>query len=547
MTDVQAPGELRWDPPGPGSWNLDPVHFPRPVTRYWAEMHPEPFGRGTHDFAEYYGLLIDGLFCTYVNGFIYNQMRPAPDEKIPQRFERAEQVFPQKVWRDQLREWDETAKPASIAIHREIQAVDPDSLSDDELVAYLRRCHDHHAAMITQHMRFTASAMIPTGDFLAHVGQWTSKPPAELLGLLRGAAPVSAGSSDELEQLLTAIQADPAAQQLLESDDDPAPVLAALRELPGGTGPAVAGYLDLVGYRPLDGFDISEPGALELPDALVRAIRVAASSGGASAHDLDAATAEIRALVPEEHRAEFDELLGEARLMYRLRDERGVYSDAWASGLMRRAALSAGRRVAERGRIQEPVHLIDADIDEMCALVADDGGPAAEELAARAEYRATHSAKKDAPPFLGDLPQPPPDPSGLPPGPARVMTAMGIAMGELFGSSEAEHTDDMLRGLAASQGVYEGPARLISGPEEFDRIEQGDVLVTGATTEAFNILLPLLGAIVTDSGGLLSHSAIVAREYGIPGVVGTREATERVADGARLRVDGTAGEVTLLG
>ena len=66
-------------------------------------------------------------------------------------------------------------------------------------------------------------------------------------------------------------------------------------------------------------------------------------------------------------------------------------------------------------------------------------------------------------------------------------------------------------------------------------------------TEAFNILLPLLGAIVTDSGGLLSHSAIVAREYGIPGVVGTREATHRIADGARVRVEGAAGEVTVLG
>ena len=105
----------------------------------------------------------------------------------------------------------------------------------------------------------------------------------------------------------------------------------------------------------------------------------------------------------------------------------------------------------------------------------------------------------------------------------------------------------MLRGLAASGGVYEGPARCVSGPSEFDRIVKGDVLVTESTTEAFNILLPLLGAIVTDSGGLLSHSAIVAREYGIPGVVGTREATERIADGTRVRVDGDAGEVTVLG
>jgi pyruvate,water dikinase len=140
---------------------------------------------------------------------------------------------------------------------------------------------------------------------------------------------------------------------------------------------------------------------------------------------------------------------------------------------------------------------------------------------------------------------PMPDPSGLPPAAARVMRATGIVIGEMFGSSEAPHEEHMLRGLAASGGVYEGPARRVSGPSEFNRIQQGDVLVTESTTEAFNILLPLLGAIVTDSGGLLSHSAIVAREYGIPGVVGTREATDRIADGALVRVDGDAGEVTV--
>jgi pyruvate,water dikinase len=130
---------------------------------------------------------------------------------------------------------------------------------------------------------------------------------------------------------------------------------------------------------------------------------------------------------------------------------------------------------------------------------------------------------------------------------ARLMLATGIAMGSVFGSSEVQHDEDLLRGLAASRGVYEGPARRVAGPSEFDRIVQGDVLVTEATTEAFNLLLPLLGAIVTDNGGLLSHSAIVAREYGIPGVVGTRDATERIADGTRVRVDGDAGEVAVLG
>jgi phosphohistidine swiveling domain-containing protein len=261
--------------------------------------------------------------------------------------------------------------------------------------------------------------------------------------------------------------------------------------------------------------------------------------------DTEGKIADVRGKVPEQHRTQFDELLEEARLTYPIRDERGVFSDIWASGLMRRAALAGGRRLAAKGRIHDAAHFVDAGLEEMGALLAGADGPSADELAERFEYRASHSAK-DAPPTLGPPEPPPPDPSGLPPAAARMMRATGLSLNALFGSSEAPHEEHMLRGLAASRGVYEGPARRVSHPSEFDRIMRGDVLVTESTTEAFNILLPLLGAIVTDSGGLLSHSAIVAREYGIPGVVGTREATQRIADGARVRVDGDAGEVTVL-
>ena len=535
---------LHFQPPGPGSWALDPVHFPRPVTRYWAEMHPEPFRRGTHEFMAFYGAPIAAMVTQYVNGFAYSTMQPAPDEEIPERFARAEEVWATKVWREQLDEWDTSAKPTAIATHRELQAVDVDALTDDELVGYLARCRDHHSQMIFQHMRFTASAMIPVGDLLAHLESWTSVPRADALAMMRGAAPVSAGASGELERLIAAINQDESARALLESDADPGATLAGLRALDGPVGDAMSQYLDLVGCRLLDGFDISGRYALELPDALLRSIRLSVGGAGNDTDEVDARIAAIRSQVPEEHRAEFDELLGEARLMYRLRDERGVFSDIWASGIMRRAAISAGRRVQAKGRVHDAEHFVDAGFDEMCSLVTGSGGPSADELGARAAERGSRTAK-DAPPSLGPPPPPPPDPSGLPPGVARVMGAVGIAMGELFGSSETEHEEDRLRGLAASGGVYEGPARRVSGPADFDRITQGDVLVTEATTEAFNVLLPLLGAIVTDSGGLLSHSAIVAREYGIPGVVGTRDATERIADGTHVRVDGDAGEVTV--
>ncbi len=546
MTESDASKELPFEPPGPGSWEQDPVHFPRPMTRYFQETHPPSIKRGTNDFARFYGMTIDGLQIGYVNGFGYNQVVPAPEAELPERFQRAEQVFARKLWREQLRDWDENRKPSSIAMHRELQAVDPDALSDAELVAHLRRCRDHHSAMIAQHMRFTAGAMLPTGDFLAHVGDWTGLPPSELLGLLRGSSEVSAGGSEEMERLKRAFAQDPAARAALASDGDPAHVLASLRALGGEAGTAISAYLDLVGHRLIDGFDIAEPSALEMPDALLRAIRVAVSGDAQAVSDVESRIAEVRARVPAAHQKEFDELLGEARLTYRLRDERGVYSDIWASGLMRRAALAAGRRIAGRGRIAAPEHMLDASLDEMCALVSGAGGPSAGELARRAAFRATYAAK-DAPSVLGPPEPPPPDLAALPPAVARLMRATFIALGHLFGSSEAQHAEKVLYGLAASKGVYEGPARRVSGPSEFGRIAKGDVLVTESTTEAFNILLPLLGGIVTDNGGLLSHAAIVSREYGIPGVVGTREATERIANGVRVRVDGDAGEVTVLG
>jgi pyruvate,water dikinase len=534
---------LQFAPPGPGFWERDPVHFPRRMTRYWTEIHPEPFARGVHEFASSYGMLIDGLVMSYVNGIGYKQVVPVADDEVPARFGQAESALAEKIWRRQLSEWDGTIKPASIKAHLELQSVEPDHLENGELARHLGRCRDHHAQMIYQHMRFTAAAVVPTGDFLAHVGDWTGLAPAELLGLMRGSAPVSAGASDQLSALIEAVGQDPRAQALLDSDADPAGVLAELRALDRPTGPAVQAYLELVGYRLLDGFDISNPYALELPDALIRAIRAAVAATGDDGTDVEQRIAGVRDRVPDEHRGEFDDLLAEARLTYRVRDERGVFSDIWASGLMRRAALAAGHRLAEAGRLHEPVHLIDAGLVEMQSLVTGNGGPSADELAGRAEQRESLNMA-DVPLAFGD-PPPPPDPSGLPPAAGRMMRATGIALGAIFGSSEAEHEEDLLRGLAASPGVVEGTARFVSGPAEFDRIVEGDILVTASTSEAFNILLPLLGGIVTDAGGLLSHAAIVAREYGIPGVVGTREATSRIADGARVRVDGDAGEVAI--
>lgn len=543
--DTQTKQQLTFEPPGPGSWDLDPLHFPRPVTAYWAEMHPEPFSLGYADMTAYYGAPIQTRRTAYVNGFCYGQMQPVPPEAFPDRVQRATEVFDRKLWRESAQEWQEVRKPASVKANREIQAIDPDQLTDEELVDHLRRCRDNHVSMIRQHMAFTGTAVIPPGDFLAHAMQWTGLPTVRLLGLMRGASEISGGSSPQHATLVAAYRADAAAREALGSDEDPGALLERLRREPSATGQALDDYLDFVGYRLLDGFDISNRCALELPDVLLRSIRTAIVET-AAASDLDQQIADVRSHVPREHRGDYDALLEEARVGYSVRDERGVYGDIWASGLMRRAALAAGRRLAERGRVHDPEHFVFADIDEMCAMLGGAPTPTAEELDARHTYHRTYTAK-DAPMHLGDSPPPMPDPSALPPPMARLMAAIGTAMGEMFAVSEEAHEETVIRGLGASSGVREGIARRVAGAADFDRIQRGDVLLTEATTEAFNILLPLLSAIVTDSGGALSHAAIVSREYGIPGVVGTRDATERIADGTLVRVDGDAGTVTVLG
>ena len=186
-----------------------------------------------------------------------------------------------------------SSRPASIAAHREVQSVDPDTLDDDELAGHLTRCHEHHATMIAQHMRFTAAAMIPTGDFLAHVGGWTGLPS---VGPARAAARRGAGFSRGLRRARPARRSDRSRTTghvgcSRSPTKTPAVTLDSLRALDGDAGAAVNGYLDLVGWRLLDGFDIS--GAL-----CARAARTCCSGPSRIAVEgRDAGTSNVEGLI----------------------------------------------------------------------------------------------------------------------------------------------------------------------------------------------------------------------------------------------------------
>ena len=113
--------------------------------------------------------------------------------------------------------------------------------------------------------------------------------------------------------------------------------------------------------------------------------------------------------------------------------------------------------------------------------------------------------------------------------------------------SSAALPSGTVKGLGASAGVYEGPARIVESAEQFDQVKKGDVLVCKMTSPSWVVLFTKIGGLVTDSGGALSHPAVVSREFGIPAVVGTRTGTQAIKTGQRVRLNGASGLVEILG
>jgi pyruvate,water dikinase len=143
------------------------------------------------------------------------------------------------------------------------------------------------------------------------------------------------------------------------------------------------------------------------------------------------------------------------------------------------------------------------------------------------------------PPALGPVPDIIDDPA--------IVMLWGITRESLDSWLNAGEVDpNEIKGFAASSGVVEGTARVIKSAQEIGRLQQGDILICQVTNPTWAPVFQKIAAAVSDIGGSMSHAAIVAREYGLPAVVGTGQATTRIKDGQRIRVDGGRGIVTIL-
>lgn len=551
--------QLTFEPPGPGTWHLNEVHCPRPLSRYFQDFYLDCYIEGTNEGYGSYGLPYD-WDSAIVNGWWYAARHPVdgyqeyveartggdthvtPTGEFETRTEAARETFEDRRWRTDLERWDTEWKPDLQSRNRSLRDVDAGDLDDEGLVEHLRECREAVLEAAYYHHRMSACASFPFGDFLAFVREYSACSPRQAVSLMEGASPASEGAGDELERVVEALQANDEARDVLREGEQPGDIIERLRDRDGEVGSAVETWLDIVGYQLITGYDVADAYGLERPGSLVATLRTAVETDADLAADSGTETRldSIRQQVPVEKRETFDERFEEARLTYRVGDERSLL-DIRTLGLVRRALLEAGRRLAQRGRLRDASHAVDMEHEEVISALHGGPAPAAREVAAHARHRTTHDSD-DAPSVLGSDPSPPGPTEELPDPVARI-TRGREAMQWADAGGLADEGDEEITGHGASPGSVSGPARVITGPDEFDEIFEGDILVAEATSSAFNTILPLLSGIVTDKGGMLSHPAIVAREFGIPGVVGCEDATDRIEDGDTIVVDGESGVV----
>jgi len=275
--------------------------------------------------------------------------------------------------------------------------------------------------------------------------------------------------------------------------------------------------------------DFMNPVPADQPAPLLETMRFFVSGKGADPYERqrrlarrrDEATATVLARLDPARAKVFRRLVRWAQRVAPMRED--ALADvglAWPE--LRRMLAEVGRRLQRAGVINEPddvFWLQRSEINEGLGSLAD-------QVAQRKEL--WRGQRRATPPQL------------LPKG------GWGDMWSKWMPAASEDQTGDVIKGIAGSAGTITAPARVLGGPQDFGQMQPGDVLVASITTPAWTSLFAMASGVVTDIGGPLSHSSIVAREYGIPAVLGTAVATRRIQSGQLIRVDGDAGTVSLL-
>lgn len=544
MTTLDPPiGGVTADPPFPVTfepgdealeWDWDDMHTPRavpPLSQDYLSLLCAGMAAPYREVGLPYEMLI-----RFWNGYVYfAQIIHAPEEQhaalrasAPDRW-RSLIPITESIWR--------AGRAELAAMYAEIDAVSGLEPAP-QLAAAWERAWAHAARAWEIHFVVISGPYQVLEDVIDRYAAIVEDAgPADGLELVSTAVPELAATERELAAL-TAVAADlpDIASRLRVA---PPPDVDALHGLTGGETfvKALREFLTVHGHLGTMREDLGEPSWNEDPRPLLGDIgrRLAAlddppRDGAISRAEL----AERRASIvrgaladrPDEL-AEFEALVASACAIGHLTEGHNYWIDRMCSDRLRRLTRRVGRRLVADGVIADPediVFLRRAEVTELIRAPTDARGLIAE----RAEEHAINEARRP-PAKLGTIT--PPDPN------ARV--------DPFDGARFAAGADGSLRGTGASAGVGRGIARLVRGPDDFDRVSPGDIVVATASNPGWLPLFAIAGGFVTDTGGVLSHAAVVAREFGVPAVVGTRDGTRRIADGSKIEIDGTTGIVRL--
>jgi rifampicin phosphotransferase len=542
-------GPVKVDVPD-GFWDLEANENPQPISPMAESFFLEALTAGVrHTFAEM-GFLAEAAEWRAIGGWVYVHMIPfAGDEQaVAERLSRAHDAVATDLAGRYLQRWEEEWRPWLLRRRDELGRIDltglDDAVLDDhvgEAVAFLFAATDVHMLLHASNALMLGELTFACRDLLG----WSEQ---QVFDMVSGLSPASTEPAQRLAPLAEMARSRPAVRVLL---DDPASAVAKLGAADPEFEAAFQGYQRDFGDRAVR-YEVIDPTIGESPELVLRLVRdqIARPYDPAAVAALLASRqaemrAAARATLAERHPAEregFERLLARAERFYPVREDNEVWTQSVPLALVRRALLEAGRRLADAGTLTEVDDVFFLTLAEARQALAQGGDLSG--LARSRRSDRTWALAHPGPATYGE-PPPPPDFSGLPPAARLVHEATAWLFDQIIPSwaNERRQGGPVVEGIAASGGRYTGPARVVRHEGELEKVQPGDVLVCPATSPAWSPVFPSIGALVTDTGGILSHAAIIAREFAIPTVVATGNATELFVDGQTVTVDGDAGRV----
>jgi pyruvate,water dikinase len=518
------------------SWEFDDMHMPfalPPLSIDYARM----LAAGFNPPFEAWGLP-QRIWLKVFHGygyFAYDPGDPGDPDQAAAAEERRVQAYAEYAagleahWRDE-------ALPEVQAIERRIRETDVDGLSAAELAAAWEDAWAGGARAWVIHFFVVRGSYQPT-DVLADLYEQAFPGAAanEAVSLIQGSNSTLQELAAATERLADLAQELPAVRDRLVAT--PPPTIEDLESLDGGPTfvAALRPFLDEHGHLGQAFDDIALPSWADEPSILLgelgQRLKHPPERAAARAERLRAeAAAKAEAIGGRladqpDTLARFEAALKLARTVGPLTEIHNYWIDRMILARLRTLAFRVGRRLVREGSIELDEDILYLHVDEVADAIREprDRRPLI------AERRAEHERQRAlTPPRVLGRPINPDD------------------YGR-FDSVPREHgSTDELTGVGASAGVARGPARVALGPEDFARVQPGDIVVCPASNPSWVPVFAIAGGLVTNTGGVLAHAAVVAREFGLPAVVGVTGATTSIADGREIEIDGTAGTVRLL-